>query len=261
MVGIGPYQIRLLPPERGFDLALSIESGESAAAAAPPVAAAPLRIRGGLLARRPLSWLLFAVVLAGFLVLPVVAHLGYQRDLPPDLADGRAGGKPQPTPLAGYDHSWDTGELSDPHKFLQQRCEVCHAQPFTPIRDEDCGACHGTVRHHFADPERTITAALRSAGSSRCDASRATPSIAVPQRRDPAPAGVVRPLPPGPAPVRGRHQARERQRFRPRLIPQFKPTVITDAAVGKVERLELGGASAGQGKLRPRLQPSVPSRA
>ena len=81
VVGIGPYQIRLLPPERGFDLALSIESGESAAAAAPPVAAAPLRIRGGLLARRPLSWLLFAVVLAGFLVLPVVAHLGYQRDL------------------------------------------------------------------------------------------------------------------------------------------------------------------------------------
>src|SRR5262245_53943673 len=112
VVGIGPYQIRLLPPERGFDLALSIESGESAAAT-PPVPTAPLRLRGGLAARRPLSWLLFVAVLAGGLVLPVLAHLGSKGKVPPVLADGRAGGKPTGTLFAGFDHVWDAGELSN----------------------------------------------------------------------------------------------------------------------------------------------------
>jgi predicted CXXCH cytochrome family protein len=239
VVGIGPYEIRLLPPERGFDLALSIETGE-AAAAAPPVQAAPLRLRGGLLARRPLSWLLFAAVLAGFLVLPVAAHLGYDREHRPELTDGRAGGKPQPTLLAGYDHSWDTGELSDPHKFLQQRCEACHVGPFTPIRDEDCGTCHGTVRHHFGDPAGTITAALRAGGleATRCVSCHS-------EHR-----GAHGAVPAKQALCVSCHQDLLRFAAKTPLVnatdfgrnhPPFKPSVVVDAAAGTVQRLELGG--------------------
>ena len=58
VVGIGPYRIRL-PPERGFDLALSIDR----ARALPPRLQSPAPLRRRHLARRPLSWLLFAAVL------------------------------------------------------------------------------------------------------------------------------------------------------------------------------------------------------
>ena len=240
VLGIGPYEIRLLPPERGVDLALSIETGEAPAAVAPAVAASSLRLRGGLLARRPLSWVLFAAVLVGFLILPVAAHLGYDRVHRPELTDGRAGGKPQPTVLAGYDHTWDTGELSDPHKFLEQRCEACHVAPFTPIRDEDCGACHGTVRHHFADPAGTITATLRADGlePARCvschsehrGAHGAVPTkqaLCVRCHQDLLRFAAKTPL--GNATDFGRDH------------PQFKPSVVVDAAAGTVQRLELGG--------------------
>jgi hypothetical protein len=171
VVGIGPYQIRLLPPERGFDLALSIESGDSPAAAAPVVAAAPLRIQGGLFARRPLSWLLFATVLIGFLALPVLAHFGYRSDQAPAFVDGRTDNKPPATLLAGFDHSWDTGELSNAHKFLKQ--------PFSQFATRTAAAA--TPR--YATISATLAGRSRQhcgpAGSSPRGARPATPSIKV----------------------------------------------------------------------------------
>ena len=241
VVGIGPYQIRLLPAEPGFDLNLAIESQDTAVASAAPVAAAPMRLRGGLLARRPLSWLLFAAVLVGFLVLPVLAHLGYQREQAPVLADGRMGAEAPPTLLAGFDHSWDSGELSDSHKFLEKRCEACHVVPFQPVRNEDCGACHGSVRHHFADPKGVITAALTADGldparCTGCHAEHQGPNGAIPNRQ---------------ALCVACHQDLKRFAADTELgnvadfgtdHPQFKPTVWVDAANGVVKRLELGGA-------------------
>jgi predicted CXXCH cytochrome family protein len=240
VVGIGPYQIRLLPPERGFDLALSIESGESAAAAPPPVAAAPLKIQGGLLARRPLSWLLFAAVLVGCLILPVLAHLAYRDQQAPAFVDGRTDARPPATLLAGFDHAWDTGELSDPHKFLEQRCEACHVAPFQAVRNEDCGACHATVRHHFNDPTGLITTALRDGGHEpvrcvACHAEHQGADGAVP-RQQALCAGCHQDLP---------LYARDTQLANATDFgsnhPQFKPTVVVDAALGKEARLELGG--------------------
>ncbi len=239
VLGIGPYQIRLLPPERGFDLDLAIESGETAATA-PVTASAPLRLRGGLLARRPLSWLLFAAALVGCLVLPVLANLGYQTDRAPVLADGRTGGDAPKTVLAGFDHAWDTGELSNPHKFLEQRCEACHVVPFQPIRNEDCGACHGTVRHHFADKDGVITSALQAGGlePARCTACHSEhrgPNGAIPTRQ---------------ALCVGCHQDLTKFATKTELRdvtdfgrnhPQFRPSVVVDAAAGTVQRVELGG--------------------
>ena len=242
VVGIGPYQIRLLPPERGFDLAVAVESGEAAPVAAPAASAAQLRLRGGLLARRPLSWLLFAAVLLGFLVLPVLAHFNYPREQAPVLADGRSGGDAPATLFAGYDHSWDSGELSDSHKFLEQRCEACHVVPFQPVRNEDCGACHGSVRHHFADKDGLITAALHADGleparCTSCHAEHQGPTGAVPNQQ---------------ALCVGCHQDLKRFAAGTELgnvtdfgsgHPQFKPTVWVDAANGIEQRLELGGAT------------------
>ena len=262
VVGIGPYQIRLLPPERGFDLALSIESGESAAAAAPPVAAAPLRIRGGLLARRPLSWLLFAARTGG---LPGPAGAGAPR-LPArrgartSPTGARAASRSRPcspaTTMPGTRASCPTRTSS-----CEQRCEACHvaavhADPQRGLR---------RLPRHRAPSLRAIRAARSRrpcgpAGSSRCAASSCHSEHRGAARRHPAPAGAVRRLP-------------RRICCGSRPTPS-SATSPTSAAIhpavqahgrGRRRRGQGRAAGAGRRRRRPRrarasLQPSVPSR-
>jgi predicted CXXCH cytochrome family protein len=240
VVGIGPYRLRLLPAEPGFDLALSIEAAD-VAPAMQAVPAAALRISGGIASRRPLSWLLFVAILAGCLVLPVLANLGYERDRPPELAEGRAGRQGPASLLAGFDHAWDTGELSDPHKFLEERCEACHVRPFQSISNEDCGACHGSVRHHFDDPRGLITAALRTDGHepascTSCHAEHQGSDGAVP-RQQALCVGCHQNL----------HQYAEGSELAAKVTdfgsdhPQFSPSVVVDGISGRVQRLNLDG--------------------
>ena len=97
------------------------------------------------------------------------------------------------------------------------------------------------MRHHFGDPGGTITAALRSGGLGAGALHRpATPSIAAPtapSRASRRCASAATRICSGSRPTPSSQKATDFGRDH----PQFKPSVITDAALGKVERLELGG--------------------
>lgn len=51
-------------------------------------------------------------------------------------------------PLVPSDHAWSSGEVSQAHAHIAQRCESCHGAPFVPTRNEACLACHKNTPHH-----------------------------------------------------------------------------------------------------------------
>ena len=56
---------------------------------------------------------------------------------------------PPPPPTAGaLDTSWNPGPLSSAHQPWAEDCRVCHAVPFTRVRDADCLTCHRDLGQH-----------------------------------------------------------------------------------------------------------------
>lgn len=55
-------------------------------------------------------------------------------------------------PVVPSDHAWSSGEISQPHAHIAQRCEACHTTPFMPTRNEACLSCHERTPHHVEQP-------------------------------------------------------------------------------------------------------------
>jgi hypothetical protein len=53
-------------------------------------------------------------------------------------------------PLVPSDALWSPGPLHTAHQSIGSRCEACHIQPFQPVRDQACLACHGELQQHVA---------------------------------------------------------------------------------------------------------------
>jgi predicted CXXCH cytochrome family protein len=51
-------------------------------------------------------------------------------------------------PLLPSDALWSPGPLHSAHQSIGRRCDACHAEPFEPVRDRECLACHSTVALH-----------------------------------------------------------------------------------------------------------------
>ncbi|HET6518560.1 MAG TPA: cytochrome c3 family protein [Geminicoccaceae bacterium] len=229
-IEVGAYRVQLVPRVPGADLALAVEL-----VAPPPVDAAegfvePRRVQlgGGLLRKRPLSWLLFLVVVAFALALPILAHR------PPE-----PGTVPQPgwAPdhlLTGFDRVWTSGELSSSHKLLANNCGACHVTPFVPVRSEDCAGCHARIRHHF-DTARFQFAGFAPTGCMGCHSEHRGPGGVVPARQ---------------ALCADCHRDLSREQPETTLLdaadfgaahPEFRPSVIVDPADGaRIERVSLG---------------------
>ena len=113
---------------------------------------------------------------------------------------------------------------------------------FRAIGNEECGACHGTVRHHFADPGDAIAAALKADGldPARCNACHADH-----QGRgwgNSPTAGAVRQLSRGLGAVRGRRKAAFGKATDFGLDhPDFKADGGDRCRGWRTERLSLGG--------------------
>ena len=97
-------------------------------------------LAGRLPGKRPMSWLLALILLAGLLALPIYSVLT------------RA---PQ-QPVKG-DAAWSSGPLSQAHHQLEGKCEACHVKPFEAVRDATCLTCHKDVHDH-ALPARLANA-------------------------------------------------------------------------------------------------------
>ena len=42
---------------------------------------------------------------------------------------------------------WSSGPISNSHKLIEHDCVKCHAEPFKPVRDQECLACHSMTEH------------------------------------------------------------------------------------------------------------------
>ena len=87
------------------------------------------------LSKRGYSWILSLVVFVLFLALPIVAFVW------PAANDATRS-------FVSLDASWDSGEISDAHKFFGDDCGACHEKAFSQVKDTSCLACHAPIEAH-----------------------------------------------------------------------------------------------------------------
>jgi hypothetical protein len=134
-IDVGPYVLGVERAPEDIDLALTIELVRPLPEGATG-SAARTSLRQTWLTQRVPALLLFVLVLAAFLAVPLLNAF--------DPASRVAFSKHPLTP----DLAWNPGELAAPHHMLNRRCEACHEQPFARVRDEACAACHKNVAGH-----------------------------------------------------------------------------------------------------------------
>jgi predicted CXXCH cytochrome family protein len=138
-VKVGPFLLRILPPEIGSeDVPIDIQRAEDDVAEQDDrFDTRRFALQSVLPGKRTISWVLTVLVLAIFLVWPIVSF--YQNR-----------GSSDRMAMASFhaDQMWSSGDLSSAHAALTSNCQACHVQPFQPVQDNACKACHTNVHDH-----------------------------------------------------------------------------------------------------------------
>ncbi|HUZ74619.1 MAG TPA: cytochrome c3 family protein [Stellaceae bacterium] len=143
-IHIGPYEVVITAPPAGADTALTVELIQ-------PLGDALERLVGesriGLaeagMSRRRWAWVLFLVVAIFGLALPVAVY---------SVGHVVTTGKPVP-PVNAINFislSWNAGTISNPHRFFAQNCATCHQGAFARVPDKACLGCHAGIGNHIA---------------------------------------------------------------------------------------------------------------
>ena len=172
-VGLGPYEIEIEETPEGADAALTVRLVEPLGDDLEQLLA---RSQTGLaatrLSKRMWSWALFVGIFAVFLALPIAAFFlnGADEAVSPMRVEAEKpqdrGGPKRFLPIR-VDKPWDSGEISGPHKFIADNCNLCHQKPFVQVRNEACLACHKLVGNH-ADPVKFPLAPLVQVRCEQC---------------------------------------------------------------------------------------------
>jgi len=168
VIQLGPYEIKIVAPAEGVDLALTVELTVPLAEELDELQALnQTSLEDTWLTRRQVSWVLAVVILGLFLVWPVGKYY---------MANDKLTAVPKPMevvelgkriwPVAA-DLAWDTGEISTPHKFLAKNCNACHRKAFEQVTDAVCVACHAKTRHHV-DTKRFPLPEISQAACQSC---------------------------------------------------------------------------------------------
>lgn len=159
---IGPYIIIVEPPENEFEVTLSVEMmAPQDDELASLLTRSNIRADDMGVSKRQLSWIMFVVVLAAILIVPMVATRMSGSEHVDISAMDRETLVSAPTTL------WNTGELSAAHRFFGNSCEVCHVQPFVPVQDGTCASCHPKISHH-ANPHMFAFASFGDTSCQNC---------------------------------------------------------------------------------------------
>jgi len=138
---LGAFELRLQEPVAGFDAVVEYEEIERAEGERRALdLRTKIGIEHGLFARRPLSWAIGLGVLAVFFAVPLF--------------------------FGGAQSSWNTGDVSRGHAYVESDCGACHTGLFRGVRNEDCMECHHDVGRH-APPELAM-AELDEAACASC---------------------------------------------------------------------------------------------
>ena len=153
VIGIGPYDVTVLPSEGEVEIALTVELVRPIGDALETLRSnSKTRLEQSGIGKRPLAWGATAFILLAFLVWPLVEVFVIERadqnlmKSPLEMATDT-----ESWPLAG-DLAWVTGPISGPHKFLAQNCGSCHERPFVKVQDDVCTTCHAEITNHV-DPK------------------------------------------------------------------------------------------------------------
>lgn len=130
-VRLGPYELRVAPPEEDEQLCLEMELVALRGSEREEL---DRRTRLGLesasSAMRTLSWLGFGVVTCVFFLAPIAT--------------------------GWFEMSWDTGQIASAHSFFASDCGVCHTEAFTKVQDGSCLSCHPGVGEHTASSVESV---------------------------------------------------------------------------------------------------------
>ena len=228
-IQIGPYEIGLLPAEADAPLVIGIQQSlpEADQALAKLLPGGKQTLASTMLfGKRAAAWLFFIALGALCLGLPIAGYLTSQKETPAGEAK---------TWLASADNWWISGELSDSHKYLADRCEDCHIKPFIPVEDSACLSCHEDTGHHFDTQIFTIADAAEG-GCTSCHGEHQGPKGSIPAHQ---------------SLCTDCHVNLTDQEPKTTLInasdfgtdhPEFRPTVILDPATNLTARKALGAA-------------------
>lgn len=232
-LGIGPYRIVLNEPPEGLDAALTVELVQ-------PMGDALDRIlrhsRIGLeethLSRRRASWTLVLALLVLCLAAPIAAYLAGHRATAPTAVP------PAGAAAAMFRASWNPGPLSNVHRYFANQCGTCHRAPFKAVEDTACLTCHAGIGAHIppaAGPGLVaIAAGLAQRRCADCHVEhRGLFSLVIREGalcvechralEETAPAAALRDVGGFPS-----------------GHPQFRATVVADAAGPRLARVEIG---------------------
>ncbi|HEY6597814.1 MAG TPA: hypothetical protein VIZ30_00780, partial [Pseudomonadales bacterium] len=149
VVELDGHRLQVVAAPAGFDLALEL-TPNMAVKSRDFASAFVNELEQTWLSKRRPAWLLFVVILASTLLLPLSKFVG-------------DGGKDRP--LAHWDEQWSTGPLLPAHALaVGDDCNACHAVPFQRVRDEECSKCHERTHDHI----ETALAARADLGHTRC---------------------------------------------------------------------------------------------
>src|SRR5579885_2711388 len=230
-IHLGPYELVIAEASAGFDVALTVELVQPLGDALERLQAESRigLIQAGLSKRR-WSWGLFIVFALLGLVLPLAVR-------PFGHVVTSSASVPAVDAIDFVSLSWNPGEVSNPHRFFAQNCNTCHTGVLASVPDRACLSCHAEVGNHLQaglelGRSRADLAATRCAtcheehrgvdamvirADALCTDCHATLAETAPK------AGV-----------------RDVPRY-PVGHPQFRATVVADAAKPSFARMVLGG--------------------
>jgi predicted CXXCH cytochrome family protein len=133
--------------------------------------------------------------------------------------------------------SWNPGELSNPHRFFAQNCSTCHRGAFARVPDTACVTCHADVGNHL-EANVDLGRSREDLAATRCaechEEHRGLGAMVI--RADALCTDCHASLETS-APKAG---VRNVTRY-PTGHPQFRATVVADAAKPSFARMTLGG--------------------
>ncbi len=152
IIGIGRYQLVVLPGSGGADLQIEIEEKVSARdEKSQRQTRLSMSLAEVIWTRRRLAWLLFILAIVPGLALPAWLRFHHApapaaaEYVPPKAPAGAAA-------LLPTDVVWVPGTSSSAHAYFQKDCAKCHEAAFQRVRNEACLVCHKNTAAHVDDP-------------------------------------------------------------------------------------------------------------
>ena len=160
-VHIGPYEMVVAEPPEGFDAAITIELTQPLGDALERLRShSRMTLADAGMSRRVSSWVLFlAFAIFGLIVPLAVYPFGHVVTSSTSVP---------PVRMVNYVNlSWNAGAISNPHRFFAQDCATCHRSAFTSVADTACLTCHTNIGSHF-EAAADLGSARKDLAATRC---------------------------------------------------------------------------------------------